>query len=82
MIFIDADKENYVNYYDISVDIITKGGLIIIDNVLWHGDVSDKTKKDKFTNIIRDFNNYLKKDDRVTKNIIPIGDGLTICIKK
>ena len=82
LIFIDADKENYVNYYDISVDIITKGGLIIIDNVLWHGDVSDKTKKDKFTNIIRDFNNYLKKDDRVTKNIIPIGDGLTICIKK
>ena len=82
LIFIDADKENYVNYYDISVDIITKGGLIIIDNVLWHGDVSDKTKKDKFTNIIRDFNSYLKKDDRVTKNIIPIGDGLTICIKK
>ena len=82
LIFIDADKENYVNYYDISVDIITKGGLIIIDNVLWHGDVSDKTKKDKFTNIIRNFNSYLKKDDRVTKNIIPIGDGLTICIKK
>ena len=82
LIFIDADKENYVNYYDISVDIITKGGFIIIDNVLWHGDVSDKTKKDKFTNIIRDFNSYLKKDDRVTKNIIPIGDGLTICIKK
>ena len=82
LIFIDADKENYVNYYDISVDIITKGGLIIIDNVLWHGDVSDKTKKDKFTNIIRDFNSYLKKDDRVTKNIIPIGDGLTVCIKK
>ena len=82
LIFIDADKENYVNYYDISVDIITKGGLIIIDNVLWHGDVSDKTKKDKFTNIIRDFNIYLKKDDRVTKNIIPIGDGLTVCIKK
>ena len=82
LIFIDADKENYVNYYDISVDIITKGGLIIIDNVLWHGDVSDKTKNDKFTNIIRDFNSYLKKDDRVTKNIIPIGDGLTICIKK
>ena len=82
LIFIDADKENYVNYYDISVDIISKGGLIIIDNVLWHGDVSDKTKKDKFTNIIRDFNSYLKKDDRVTKNIIPIGDGLTVCIKK
>ncbi len=82
LIFIDADKENYVNYYDISVDIITKGGFIIIDNVLWHGDVSDKTKKDKFTNIIRDFNSYLKKDDRVTKNIIPIGDGLTVCIKK
>tara|TARA_B100000965_G_scaffold317931_1_gene278570 strand:+ start:791 stop:1444 length:654 start_codon:yes stop_codon:yes gene_type:complete len=82
LIFIDADKENYVNYYNISIDLVISGGLIIIDNVLWHGEVSDKSKNDKFTNIIRDFNNHLKKDDRIIKNIIPIGDGLTICIKK
>ncbi len=82
LVFIDADKENYLNYYNVSVDLIDEGGLIIIDNVLWHGDVANSTNNDKFTNIIRDFNKYLKQDSRVLKSIIPIGDGLTICIKK
>ena len=82
LIFIDADKENYVNYYEKSIEMVDKNGLIIIDNVLWHGEVADKSKNDKFTNIIRDFNKHIKDDSRVTKNIIPIGDGLTICIKK
>jgi len=81
LIFIDADKENYLNYYEISIDLIDKGGLIIIDNVLWHGEVADNSKNDKFTNIIREFNKHVKQDNRITKNIIPIGDGLTICIK-
>ena len=82
LIFIDADKENYLKYYDICIKLINTNGLIIIDNVLWHGEVADSTKNDKFTNIIRDFNKYVKEDNRVIKNIIPIGDGLTICIKK
>ena len=82
LVFIDADKENYINYYEKSIEMIDKNGLIIIDNVLWHGEVADKSKNDKFTNIIREFNNHIKDDNRVTKNIIPIGDGLTICIKK
>jgi predicted O-methyltransferase YrrM len=82
LVFIDADKENYINYYEKSIEMIDKNGLIIIDNVLWHGEVADKSKKDKFTNIIREFNKHIKDDNRVTKNIIPIGDGLTICIKK
>ena len=82
LIFIDADKENYLKYYDICIELINTNGLIIIDNVLWHGEVVDNTKNDKFTNIIRDFNKYVKEDNRVIKNIIPIGDGLTICIKK
>ena len=82
LIFIDADKENYLRYYDICIELINTNGLIIIDNVLWHGEVADNTKNDKFTNIIRDFNKYVKEDNRVIKNIIPIGDGLTICIKK
>ena len=82
LIFIDADKENYLKYYDICIELINTKGLIIIDNVLWHGEVVDNTKNDKFTNIIRDFNKYVKEDNRVIKNIIPIGDGLTICIKK
>ncbi len=82
LVFIDADKENYVNYYEKSIQLIDKNGLIIIDNVLWHGEVADKSKNDEFTNIIRDFNKHIKNDNRVTKNILPIGDGLTICIKK
>ena len=82
LIFIDADKENYINYYEKCMDLVNKNGLIIIDNVLWHGEVADKSKNDKFTNIIRDFNKHIQKDNRVSKNIIPIGDGLTICIKK
>ena len=82
LVFIDADKENYLNYYNICIDLIDKGRLIIIDNVLWHGEVADGSKNDKFTSIIRDFNKYLKQDSRVSKNIIPVGDGFTICIKK
>ena len=82
LIFIDADKENYLNYYESCMDLIDKKGLIVIDNVLWHGEVADDANNDKFTNIIRDFNNHIKQDKRITKNIIPIGDGLTICIKK
>ena len=82
LVFIDADKENYINYYEKSIKLVDKNGLIIIDNVLWHGEVADNSKNDKFTNIIKDFNKHIKVDSRVTKNIIPIGDGLTICIKK
>ena len=82
LIFLDADKENYLNYYEICIELIDKKGLIIIDNVLWHGEVADKRKNDKFTNIIREFNKHIKKDKRIIKYIIPIGDGFTICIKK
>ena len=82
LIFIDADKENYLNYYESCMNLIDKKGLIVIDNVLWHGEVADNANNDKFTNIIRDFNNHVKQDKRITKNIVPIGDGLTICIKK
>ena len=82
LIFIDADKENYINYYEICLELINSKGFIVIDNVLWHGEVADKSKNDKFTNIIREFNRHIKKDIRINKNIIPIGDGLTICQKK
>ena len=82
LVFIDADKENYVNYYEKSIELIDRNGLVIIDNVLWHGEAADKSKNDKFTKIIKDFNKHIKDDNRVTKTILPIGDGLTICIKK
>ena len=81
MVFIDADKENYKNYYDNSLDLINKDGLIIVDNVLWHGEVVDKTKNDKLTNTIRDFNSYVKNDKKTEQIILPLGDGFTVCRK-
>ena len=81
LIFIDADKENYKNYYNQSLDLIKKNGLIIVDNVLWHGEVVDVKKKDKLTTIIREFNTYVNSDKRAENLIIPIGDGLTVCRK-
>ena len=80
-VFIDADKENNKNYYNQSLDLIDKDGLIVIDNVLWHGEVTDKTKQDKLTVGIREFNSYVNSDKRVENLIIPVGDGLTICKK-
>jgi len=81
LIFIDADKENYINYYEFAYNLISKNGLIIIDNVLWKGEVTDLSKNDKLTNIIREFNEHIKKDIRIEKTILPIGDGITICKK-
>ena len=81
LIFIDADKMNYKKYYEISLKLLNKEGLIIIDNVLWHGEVVDKNKNDKFTENIRDLNNYISKDNRVEKVMVPFGDGMTICRK-
>jgi predicted O-methyltransferase YrrM len=81
MIFIDADKENYKNYYNLSLALIKKNGFILIDNVLWHGDVADPNKNDRLTRIIREFNSFIKKDDRIEKTILPLGDGITICRK-
>ena len=81
IIFIDADKDNYKNYYDNVIDLVKKDGLIIIDNVLWHGEVADVNNNDKFTSIIRDFNKYVKNDNKTEQVIIPIGDGLTVCRK-
>ena len=79
MIFIDADKMNYKIYYENSLQLIKKGGLIIIDNVLWHGEVVDEKNNDKFTVNIREFNKFVSEDDRVEQIIFPLGDGMTVC---
>ena len=79
MIFIDADKMNYKEYYEKSIGLLKKGGLIIIDNVLWHGEVADENNHDKFTLYIREFNRLVSEDKRVEQIIIPLGDGMTVC---
>ena len=81
LVFIDADKENYQKYYDYGLQLIKKNGLIIIDNVLWHGEVADQNKNDKFTNIIREFNKYVKDDKKTEQVMLPLGDGFTVCRK-
>jgi caffeoyl-CoA O-methyltransferase len=79
MVFIDADKMNYKKYYERSLKLVNKGGLIIIDNVLWHGEVADETNVDKFTLNIREFNAHIEQDKRVEQIIVPLGDGMTVC---
>ncbi len=81
LIFIDADKLNYKKYYEISLNLLNTEGLIVIDNVLWHGEVVDKDKNDKITKSIKDLNHFISKDDRIEKVIVPFGDGMSICRK-
>ena len=79
MVFIDADKMNYKEYYERSLNLTYKGGLIIVDNVLWHGEVADEANVDKFTVNIREFNDHVANDKRVEQIILPLGDGMTLC---
>ena len=81
LVFIDADKMNYIEYYERSLDLLNKNGLIIIDNVLWYGEVVNENNTDKFTTNIKEFNDHISKDKRVEKLIIPLGDGMTVCRK-
>ena len=81
LIFIDADKENNKNYYDQSISLLNPDGLIIIDNVLWHGEIVDNRNQDKLTLAIRKFNSYVNNDKRTENLIIPLGDGLSVCRK-
>ena len=79
MIFIDADKMNYKEYYERSLDLLNKNSLIVIDNILWHGKVVDEANNDKYTLNIREFNTYVSQDKRVEQIIVPLGDGMTVC---
>jgi predicted O-methyltransferase YrrM len=81
LVFIDADKENYVGYYEYSLKLLRPGGLVLVDNVLWSGKVIEPDMQDKDTIAIRAFNEYLKKDSRITLSVIPLADGLTLAVK-
>jgi predicted O-methyltransferase YrrM len=80
LVFIDADKENYPNYYEMIVPMMNKGGLILSDNVLWSGKVLEPVKpNDKSTKVLIEYNKRLKDDPRVETVLLPIRDGLTVC---
>ncbi len=81
-IFIDADKQNYVMYYEMALRLLRKGGIIAIDNTLWSGAVADPENTEPGTRAIRRFNEMLKDDDRVSQSLLTIGDGLTLILKE
>ena len=80
LILIDADKESYIKYFNYAVQLISKRGIILIDNTLWKGKVLNQNANDKLTLKIKKFNEYIKKK-RINKYILPLGDGFTICWK-
>ncbi|GMU69163.1 MAG: class I SAM-dependent methyltransferase [Steroidobacteraceae bacterium] len=80
--FIDADKTNYVAYYERVVELLRPGGLLAVDNVLWGGDVADPTVQDTETNAIRALNDRARDDARVDISLVPIGDGLLLARKR
>ncbi|MDX1901329.1 MAG: class I SAM-dependent methyltransferase [Gammaproteobacteria bacterium] len=80
--FIDADKENYAHYYEKSLALLRKGGIIAIDNVLWDGKVSDQSVQDASTIAIRQLNAKVFADERVSMTMLPVGDGLTLARKR
>jgi predicted O-methyltransferase YrrM len=80
--FIDADKENYANYYERCLTLVRKGGLIAADNTLWGGTVAYPFTSDADTRAIRAFNRKLLRDRRVDIALLPIGDGLTLALKR
>jgi len=82
MAFIDADKANMLNYYELCLKLVRQGGLIMIDNVLWGGSVADESYQSEDTNTIRRFNSFVHQDERVDISLVPIGDGLTLARKR
>ena len=81
-VFIDADKPNYHGYYERALQLLRTNGLIAIDNTLWSGQVADDTVQDESTVALRSLNAKLRDDERVTLSVLPIGDGLTLAMKR
>jgi len=81
--FIDADKENYANYYEKCMELVRPGGLIVVDNVLWRkGWVINATAEDEETVAVRAFNSRLRDDPRIDLSMVPIGDGVTLARRR
>lgn len=79
--FIDADKENYAQYFEQCLELIRPGGLIAVDNTLWSGSVIDSADQSNDTKSIRAFNEARRNDSRIRLSLVPIGDGLTLAMK-
>ena len=82
LVFIDADKNNYPHYYELALQLLPQNGIILIDNMLWHGDVVNENVKDETTQTIRDLNLMVQQDQRVNYTLLPFSDGILFVIKK
>jgi len=82
LMFIDADKPSYQAYFELGLQLVRKGGVILFDNVLWGGDVADDTINDENTSALRELNQFLLEDSRIDLAMLPIGDGLTLARKR
>ena len=80
--FIDADKGNYLSYYERCLELLRCGGLIAIDNTLWSGRVADPAEQEGDTRSLREFNSTLHRDSRIALSLVPIGDGMTLALKQ
>jgi caffeoyl-CoA O-methyltransferase len=81
-VFIDADKGNYQNYYEGCLPLVRRGGIIAVDNTLWSGWLADAKRRDDDTRALRAFNDKLHRDERVALSMIPLGDGVTLALKR
>lgn len=80
--FVDADKTNYLNYYERCLELLRPGGLLMFDNTLWSGSVADPDDHEEDTEALRRLNDALHKDQRISLSLVPIGDGLTLACKR
>jgi predicted O-methyltransferase YrrM len=80
--FIDADKSGYLSYYERLMQLVRPGGLIVVDNTLWSGDVADPANRDPDTVALREFNDVLLVDKRIELSLLPLGDGLTLARRR
>ncbi|MPZ81288.1 MAG: methyltransferase [Actinophytocola sp.] len=81
-VFIDANKEGYQTYYEAALTLLRPGGLIVIDNVLWHGTVVNPSAPAIETRVLREFNERLRHDERVDFSLLPVADGMTLAVKR
>jgi caffeoyl-CoA O-methyltransferase len=79
--FIDADKESYPDYYELCLRLVRRGGIILLDNMLWSGSVADRTKQSPATRTLRELNHRILADSRVDCSLVPVGDGLMLVRK-
>jgi caffeoyl-CoA O-methyltransferase len=82
LIYIDADKPNYDNYYELALQLVRVGGVVMLENTLWYGKVIDAADQKNSTQLIRALNKKLYADPRIKLSMLPISDGLTLCLKQ